>query len=545
MVAPGDDDLLTRYARDDDHAAFAELVRRYIGLVYAAARRQTRGDAHLADDVTQAVMIVLARRAGSIAAGSVLASWLLVVTRHCARNALKIQSRQRMHEHRAAVLRAGEERARTGPIPNDDDDLSDALHEAIARLREPERSGVVLHYFQNRTHAEVGDALGLSAGAARKRVERAVEKMRLTLSARGVVATGAAVVASIRMEAALAVTVPAHLTSSAFNVAMLASAGQAGSGGGGSLAIAQGVARMFALAKLKTVAAVLVIGAVGVPLAGFGAWALTTVGAPAPVVAAASSNQPASAPADGPFTARVTPEIRVEFLGVAPHPADEMQWHDITGEPIDIPLPQLTDNTINSEAQPDQQIAIRLTHPPGTQFVMQMDNTRTNSNSRTDYPGGGLLRSRFALAAPAETVSLRLGVTTRPWETVAEWEPTDEPAEIDAGRFGPISISPPQDGERWGKAAVSVTHGPVRTVIAQMIAVDDAGKRHEQKLINADTSNDEWVSTFYFDVPHERIKKVILQAREFDKFVVARDIALSPDAKTTPKIEVMDAPTKK
>ena len=103
-MLPSDHDLLRRYARDDDHAAFAELVRRYIGLVYAAARRQTRGDSHLADDVTQAVMIVLARRADAIAPGSILASWLLVVTRHCAQNALKIRTRQRLHEQRAAVI---------------------------------------------------------------------------------------------------------------------------------------------------------------------------------------------------------------------------------------------------------------------------------------------------------------------------------------------------------------------------------------------------------------------------------------------------------
>src|SRR5688500_3675350 len=136
MLLPTDDDLLKRYAREDDHDAFAELVRRYIGLVYAAARRQTRGDAHLADDVTQAVMIVLARRAGDIAPGSVLAGWLLVVTRHCARNALKIQARQRIHEHRAAVLRADAQRARSTSTANHDvDDLGHALHDAIARLR--------------------------------------------------------------------------------------------------------------------------------------------------------------------------------------------------------------------------------------------------------------------------------------------------------------------------------------------------------------------------------------------------------------------------
>ncbi len=538
-----DDALLRRFARNEDHDAFAELVRRYIGLVYAAARRQTRGDAHLADDVTQAVMIVLARRAGSITPGSILASWLLVVTRHCAQNALKLRARQRIHEHRAAVVRADEQRAQSPAPRSEDDDLSEALHAAIARLREPDRAGVVLHYFQNRTHQQVGDALGLSAGAARKRVERAVEKMRLMLAGRcGAALSGAAVAATIRAEASAAFEVPAHLAGSSFNVAILAGSAPTAAAGAAP-AIAQGVARMFALAKFKAAAAVLLLGAVGIPLAGLGAWMLTTVGATSPVEA--SSRQPATAPADGAFTARVTPDIRVEFLGVAPHPADETQWHDISGEPIDIPLPQLTDNAVNTDSQPDQQIAIRLTHPPGTQFVLTTDNTRTSSNRRSDLDGGSLLRTRFALADPAETLSLRIGVTTRPWEAVAEWEPTDEPAEVDAGKFGPITIHPPRDAERWGKGCVTVRHGPVHTATARMIAVDDAGNRHEHKLTNVDTQNDEWETTFVMDVPREKIKRVILEVREFDKFVVARDIALSPDARTTPKIDVVDAAKEK
>lgn len=57
-----DEQLLRRYADDGDPAAFGELVGRHIGFVYAAARRQVGGDAHLAEDVAQAVFILLARR---------------------------------------------------------------------------------------------------------------------------------------------------------------------------------------------------------------------------------------------------------------------------------------------------------------------------------------------------------------------------------------------------------------------------------------------------------------------------------------------------
>ena len=65
-----DAELLKRFigADHDADAAFAELVRRKIALVYAAARRQTGGDAHLAQDVTQAVFLALAARAPALRA---------------------------------------------------------------------------------------------------------------------------------------------------------------------------------------------------------------------------------------------------------------------------------------------------------------------------------------------------------------------------------------------------------------------------------------------------------------------------------------------
>jgi RNA polymerase sigma factor (sigma-70 family) len=540
MRALSDHDLLRRYVRHDDHDAFAELVRRYISLVHAAARRQTR-DAHLADDVTQAVMIVLARRAGTIGGDSVLGSWLLVVTRHCAQNAMKMQVRRRLHERRAAAERAEMKRADQSRLTGSDEQIGNALHDAIAHLREADRAGVVLHYFQHRTHIEVAQTLGLTPAAARKRVERALEKMRQFLAGRGVVTTSAALIASIQAETSSAAAVPAGLASSTVNVALLSNSAQ-GASCAGSLAIAHAVTRTFALAKLKAAAAVLIVAAVAIPVAGVGAWMLTTVGSPAPLAAAASSEPPATQPDASPFSAQVTDNIRVQFLGVAPHPAEELQWHDIAGEPIDMPDSRLADNEVNTDSQPDQQIAILLTHPPGTQFGLRIDGSRTNSNdSNDDDKGTTLLRSRFALTEPAETCSLRLAFTTRPWHKVGEWEVSDQPIEHDAGKYGPIMIRPPHEDLRWGPGCVSVEHGPITNATARMIAIDDAGERHVQRLINGDSTNDEWVTTFVFDVPHDKIRKLILEARDYDKYLIAENISLSPDVKTSPKFSVVDA----
>jgi RNA polymerase sigma factor (sigma-70 family) len=546
MAFASDHELLDRYARDDDHAAFAEVVRRYVAFVYSAARRQTRGDAHLADDVTQAVMIVLARRAGTIATGGVLASWLLVVTRHCAQNALKIQSRQRIHEHRAAVMRANEQRTHSdSAYESPDDELHDALHGAIARLREQDRAGLVLHYFQRQTHQQVGEALGVTAGAARKRVERAVERVRTLLSGRGVVVTSASVVTAIMALSSTSFAVPAHLTSSAVNLAMLTVVGNIAPSTG-SLAIAQGVSRMFTIAKLKAAAAVLLIGAVGVPLAGVGAWTLATVGSPEQVAASSTASPTtASADANAKFTARVTEKISVTFLGCAPHPANETEWRDITGQPIEMPDPHLSDNSVNTDGGPDQQVAMIVTAPPDTRFGLIIENSRTNSNSSTSLGDGRtLMRARFGMSDAAETIALRLAFATEPWKTVAECEMSDQPAEVDSEKYGVVKIMPAYDDARWGKGCVTVEHDPVPGATGRMIAIDDAGNRHEQKLVNGDHNDDRWTTTFIFNLPHEKIRKVILEARDFDKYVIARGISISAHVTSEPKIEVKDAEKK-
>src|SRR5439155_18897967 len=105
-LSPEDRSLLDQYARTGDHAAFEQLTRRYMDLVYSAAARRV-GDRHLAEDVTQAVFIILATRPHSARRSGPLSAWLLTTVRYAAANAMKIERRRFRHGQAAAEAAAG------------------------------------------------------------------------------------------------------------------------------------------------------------------------------------------------------------------------------------------------------------------------------------------------------------------------------------------------------------------------------------------------------------------------------------------------------
>src|SRR5215203_4933911 len=96
-----DSTLLDRF-RVGDQAAFAELVKRHVNWVYSSARRQV-GDAHLAEDVTQAVFVVLAQKAENVRHQGSISPWLFQVVRYVSRGALKGERRRKRHELKAAA----------------------------------------------------------------------------------------------------------------------------------------------------------------------------------------------------------------------------------------------------------------------------------------------------------------------------------------------------------------------------------------------------------------------------------------------------------
>jgi RNA polymerase sigma factor (sigma-70 family) len=186
-----DQELLGQYAAECSEAAFAELVRRHVDLVYSAALRRAGGDIHRAQDVTQQVFTELARNAKRLVKHPALAGWLYTTTRLMS---LRVNRTEQRRQHREQEVHTMNELLRETAPDQDWAQLRPVLDEAMHELGDGDRLAVLLRYFQNKSLKEVGDALGLSENAARMRVERAVEKLYGRLARRGVTSTAGALV---------------------------------------------------------------------------------------------------------------------------------------------------------------------------------------------------------------------------------------------------------------------------------------------------------------------------------------------------------------
>ncbi len=181
-----DNELLRRYARAASENAFAELVSRYVNLVYSAALRQVGGNAHLAQDAAQTVFTDLARKADSLSNRESLAGWLYTSAHFAASKIVRREERRRGHEEN--FMRSSIH----DPAPQEDwERLRPALDTVMHELKEIDREALLLRYFENRPFAEVGMKLGVNENTARMRVERATEKLRTLLAKRGVTTGGA------------------------------------------------------------------------------------------------------------------------------------------------------------------------------------------------------------------------------------------------------------------------------------------------------------------------------------------------------------------
>src|ERR1017187_1458742 len=183
-----DMDLVREFARHNSEAAFTELVRRHLNLVYSVARRCTGndGDAH---DVTQAVFIILARKAAGLREKPLLTGWLYETTRFAAARLLRTNARRHAREQEAYMQSTLKETDNFAVWEK----LSPHLEAAMSKLAERDRALLVLRFYENKNGPEAAALLGIREDAAHKRVTRATEKLRKFFAQRGVTLTATAI----------------------------------------------------------------------------------------------------------------------------------------------------------------------------------------------------------------------------------------------------------------------------------------------------------------------------------------------------------------
>jgi RNA polymerase sigma factor (sigma-70 family) len=254
MPDVSDIELLRDYARDAAEDAFAELVCRHINLVYSAAIRHV-GIAAQAEEITQAVFVILARKAATLRPDMVLDAWLYQTTRLISLSFLRGERRRQLREKEAYIQSVIQE-------PNDAamwSQLAPLLDEAMERLGNKDREAVVLRFFKDKSVYEVAVALKITEAAAQSRVHRAVEKLQKFFFKRGVTSTTAAIARAISANSVQAA--PAVLAKTTTVVALAKGTTASIS----TLILIKGALKIMAWTKAKTAivvgaAAILVVG---------------------------------------------------------------------------------------------------------------------------------------------------------------------------------------------------------------------------------------------------------------------------------------------
>jgi RNA polymerase sigma factor (sigma-70 family) len=233
--------LLREYATGHSEAAFETLAARRVNLVYSAALRQVR-DPQLAREITQAVFIVLARKAASLRADTFLIGWLFKATRYAASVERRAAARRRQHEQEAHMQSSLLNSASPDEAPWQH--IAPFLDEALENLDETDRRAVFLRFFEQQSLAQVGAALSLNEEAARKRITRALEKLRKFFLKRGVTLTAVALGAALTANSVQAA--PAGLSIAA----VAAAKGSAVTAS--TLTLAKGALKIMAWTKMST-----------------------------------------------------------------------------------------------------------------------------------------------------------------------------------------------------------------------------------------------------------------------------------------------------
>jgi RNA polymerase sigma factor (sigma-70 family) len=236
MTEPDDIELLRQYALENSEEAFAALAGRHVNLVYSVALRRT-GNPHAAEEITQAVFIILARKAKSFSRQTILTGWLHSTARLTAANFLRTEIR-RQHREQEAFMQSTLSETETWT------QIAPLLDDAIAKLNERDRNAILLRYFENKSAREMAAALRVDEPAAQKRVTRAVEKLRAFFAKRGITLTAAAIAGAVSANSVQAAPIGLAAT-------VTAAAAKGAAVSASTLTLIKGALKIMAWTKMK------------------------------------------------------------------------------------------------------------------------------------------------------------------------------------------------------------------------------------------------------------------------------------------------------
>jgi uncharacterized protein (TIGR03435 family) len=238
--------LLREYVGHDSEEAFATLVTRHIDRVYSVALRHT-GNPHSAEEITQAVFVILARKSSHLSKHVILEGWLYETARLTAMTFIRSKIRRVRREQEAYMQNVLNE--------NQTDvwtQIAPLLDSGLADLNETDRHAVVLRFFYGKSMKEIGTALGGSEDTARMRINRALEKLRKFFTKRGIASTTATLAGAISANSVQAAPMTLVKTISAVAVAKGAAATTS------TLTLVKGALKIMAWTKMQTA---IVVGA--------------------------------------------------------------------------------------------------------------------------------------------------------------------------------------------------------------------------------------------------------------------------------------------
>ena len=186
-----DSELLRQYVHQHSDEAFAALQARYINLVVSVALRSTSSP-QAAQDISQAVFTILAKKARKLTEKIHLSGWLYHTARLTALNFRREEIRRARREQEAYMQSLTQETE-----PEIWQQIKPLLEDAMARLGAKDRDAIVLRYFEGKSYQEIARAAGGTENAAKQRVHHALEKLHHYFAKRGVVSSASALAGAI------------------------------------------------------------------------------------------------------------------------------------------------------------------------------------------------------------------------------------------------------------------------------------------------------------------------------------------------------------